>query len=78
LHKLQANLKYNDILKMDRFRILTPRERMIIQQVLSGHSNQDIAINLGISINTVKMHLKNTFVKLGIKRRSQLFLLLSD
>ena len=78
LNKLQAYSKDNDLPEIDRFRILTPRERVIIQQVLSGYSNQDIAVHLGISINTVKMHLKNTFVKLGIKRRSQLFLLLSD
>lgn len=53
--------------------LLSVREREIVQQILLGKSNQEIANNLGRSINTVKMHLQNIFIKLGIKRRSQLF-----
>jgi DNA-binding CsgD family transcriptional regulator len=56
----------------DWFELLTVREREIVQQVLSGSSNKEIAGNLGLSVNTVKMHVQNIFVKLGIKRRSQL------
>lgn len=56
----------------DWFELLTVREREIVQQVLSGSSNKEIAENLGISVNTVKMHVQNIFIKLGIKRRSQL------
>ena len=52
---------------------LTAREREIAQQVLAGASNLEIAKNLGISINTVKMHLQNVFAKLDIRRRNQLF-----
>lgn len=55
------------------FDLLTVREREIAQLVLSGESNQEIARSLGLSVNTVKMHLQNIFTKLGIRRRSQLF-----
>ncbi|HWP98677.1 MAG TPA: helix-turn-helix transcriptional regulator [Syntrophomonadaceae bacterium] len=55
---------------------LTRREHDIASLVMSGASNQEIASLLGISLNTVKMHLQNIFEKLHIKRRSQLFLVL--
>lgn len=64
--------KLNDSIRVDWFELLTFREREIVQQVLSGASNKEIAGNLNISVNTVKMHIQNIFIKLGIKRRSQL------
>jgi DNA-binding CsgD family transcriptional regulator len=54
---------------------LTMREQEIARLVMSGASNQEVAALLGISINTVKMHLQNIFDKLQIKRRCQLFLI---
>ncbi len=59
--------------KIDYFDLLTVREREIVQQVLFSKTNREIAKNMGLSINTVKMHLQNIYTKLGIKRRSQLF-----
>ncbi len=53
---------------------LSRREQDIARLVMSGASNLEIASLLGISTNTVKMHLQNIFDKLRIKRRSQLFL----
>lgn len=54
------------------FTELTRRERDIARLVLLGAGNQEIAAELGITESTVKMHLQNIFVKLGITRRSQL------
>ncbi|MHB1042080.1 MAG: helix-turn-helix transcriptional regulator [Eubacteriales bacterium] len=51
---------------------LTSRERDIVHLVLSGATNQETAVKLNISVNTVKMHLQNVFTKLGIKKRGQL------
>jgi len=59
----------------DYLALLTVREREIVQQVLSGMSNREAAKNLGLSVNTVKMHLQNVYQKLGVNRRSQLFTL---
>ena len=53
------------------FTSLAGREQEIVQFVLIGSANWEIAARLGISINTVKMHLQNIFDKLGINRRSQ-------
>lgn len=59
--------------KYPYFDLLTLREKEIARLVLSGESNQEIAKELGLSVNTVKMHMQNIFIKLGIRRRCQLF-----
>lgn len=48
---------------------LTPREKEIFNLVNLGHSNKDIARSLGITPGTVKIHMKNIFVKTGVKKR---------
>lgn len=50
---------------------LTTREIEILNCLLSGATNQDIAEKLYLSINTVKKHLKNIFEKLKVKNRLQ-------
>lgn len=52
---------------------LTRRELEIIFLVQKGASNKEIAGELQISVNTVKMHLQNIFGKLNIKKRIHLF-----
>ena len=44
--------------------LLTPREREILQSLVQNCSNKEIANLMGISVNTVKFHLKNIFLKL--------------
>lgn len=51
---------------------LTRRETEIARHVASGRRNRDIAQVLGISEGTVKMHLHNTYAKLGVESRTQL------
>ncbi len=50
---------------------LSERERQILYLVASGRSNQQIANELGISINTVKVHLRNVFGKIGAASRTE-------
>lgn len=45
--------------------LLTPRETEVRQLHASGHSNAEIAERLGLSTNTVRVHLRNISLKLG-------------
>lgn len=49
---------------------LTERERDVLQYVARGHSNREIAKELGLSINTVECHAKNIYRKLSVRSRS--------
>jgi DNA-binding NarL/FixJ family response regulator len=51
---------------------LTPREREIVHGITRGHSNREIASELGISEQTVKNQLTIVFQKLHIKNRLEL------
>jgi len=49
---------------------LSERELEILQLINEGLSNQEIAAQLYLSLNTVKWHLKNIFSKLGVDSRT--------
>ena len=48
---------------------LTPRELEILQLVLAGKSNKEIAREVFISKKTVEFHLDHIYSKIGIRRR---------
>jgi LuxR family maltose regulon positive regulatory protein len=50
---------------------LTAREVEVLKLIEAGHSNQDIANHLVISMPTVKRHISNIYTKLGAKSRTQ-------
>ncbi len=50
---------------------LSKREHEILTLMSIGDSNQQIADKLFLSLNTVKTHSSNLFVKLGARRRTQ-------
>lgn len=50
---------------------LTPRETEVIAELRIGHSNKVIALNLGMSENTVKMHIQHLMRKLGARTRTE-------
>ncbi len=56
--------------------LLSPRELEITRCVAKGFSNKETARLLGISHWTVAAHLKASFLKLGVKRRSELAFLM--
>jgi DNA-binding CsgD family transcriptional regulator/N-acetylneuraminic acid mutarotase len=50
---------------------LTEREKEILQMVATGVTNREVALRLSISVNTVKVHLRNVYSKLGAESRTE-------
>lgn len=55
-------------------RILTPREEQVVALVAEGLGNRQIAIELNLSLHTIKKYLFRIFEKLGISTRVELVL----
>jgi two-component system nitrate/nitrite response regulator NarP len=69
----QMIFPYVDVRGLDRSPLasLTPRERELLAALSDGRSNAQLATQFGISLQTVKFHLKNVYGKLGIANRAQ-------
>jgi DNA-binding CsgD family transcriptional regulator len=50
---------------------ISNRELDVLRLLADGNSNQEIADKLFVSLNTVKTHTSNLFLKLDVKRRTQ-------
>lgn len=50
---------------------LTPREFDVLEQIVHGKSNKEIAAELGVSEATVKTHINSLLSKLGVTDRTQ-------
>jgi len=50
---------------------LSAREREVLQLIADGLSNQQIAERLFVSLNTIKTHTSNLFLKMEVERRTQ-------
>ena len=56
----------------DPYERLTDREREVLKLVAEGHTNQEIADVLVISLKTVEGHKSNLMAKLDIRNRTEL------
>jgi DNA-binding NarL/FixJ family response regulator len=59
-------------LKGERAGGLTPRELEILQHIVAGESNKEIAVDLKLSSNTVAVHRANIMDALGIHKTAEL------
>lgn len=50
---------------------ISKREHEVLEWMAQGLSNQEIAEKMHVSVNTVKTHLSNLFLKLEVGRRTQ-------
>jgi FixJ family two-component response regulator len=51
---------------------LTPREREVLTHVIAGQLNKQIAHDLGLVLNTVKVHRGRVMEKMGVKSVAEL------
>jgi len=56
---------------LDLRNALTAAERKILDGLLAGYTNQQLADQNNVSVNTVKSHLKNLYRKLDVKNRAE-------
>jgi len=69
---LDSQLNRPAMLKGDRDEHLTPRELEILQMIVEGKSNKEIASVLDLSANTVAVHRANIMDALGIHNTAEL------
>jgi NarL family two-component system response regulator LiaR len=50
---------------------ISKRELEVLSLMANGLSNEEIADKLFVSLNTVKTHISNIYLKLDVKRRTQ-------
>lgn len=69
---LDTQLAKTPALKGERNAGLTPRELEILQLIVNGKSNKEIAEDLNVSANTVAVHRANIMETLGIHKTAEL------
>ncbi|MDR3693581.1 LuxR C-terminal-related transcriptional regulator [Mucilaginibacter sp.] len=66
-HRRQKNLPAG----IDPLTTLTNKELTILQQIVNGKSNKEIAAANYVEISTIKTHINNIYTKLGIRNRRE-------
>ena len=69
---LDPQVSKPDGLKGERDTGLTARELEILQHIVAGKSNKEIAVQLNLSANTVAVHRANIMDRLGIHKTAEL------
>jgi DNA-binding NarL/FixJ family response regulator len=69
---LDSQLKSPQPLRGKRHPALTPRELEVLQMIVEGKSNKEIAAALDLSANTVAVHRANMMDALGIHKAAEL------
>jgi DNA-binding NarL/FixJ family response regulator len=69
---LDSQLKRPAALRGKRHAALTPRELEVLQMIVDGRSNKEIAAALDLSANTVAVHRANMMDALGLHKTAEL------
>ncbi len=67
-----------ELKQLKTFYKITNKEAIVLQHVVNGVTNRDIADKIGISERTVKAHISNIYDKFGVDNRIQLLGFLKD
>jgi len=69
---IDPQLQRTETLKGERSTALTARELEVLQHIVAGKSNKEIAAELDLSVNTVSVHRANIMDRLGIHKTAEL------
>ena len=69
---MDPQLRRTETLKGERDTALTARELEVLQHIVAGKSNKEIASELDLSVNTVSVHRANIMERLGIHKTAEL------
>jgi DNA-binding NarL/FixJ family response regulator len=69
---LDPQIEQKEALRGERSSALTPRELEVLQMIVDGKSNKEIAAALDLSPNTVAVHRANIMNTLGIHNTAEL------
>jgi DNA-binding NarL/FixJ family response regulator len=69
---IDPQLQRAETLKGERDTALTARELEVLQHIVAGKSNKEIASELDLSVNTVSVHRANIMERLGIHKTAEL------
>jgi DNA-binding NarL/FixJ family response regulator len=69
---IDPQLQRTETLKGERDTALTTRELEVLQHIVAGKSNKEIAAELDLSVNTVSVHRANIMDRLGIHKTAEL------
>lgn len=72
LAELKSDMKAWENSRLRAAGALTIAELEVLRQLDRGFTNKEIALQLGISPNTVKFRLKGIFARFGVSRRAEL------
>lgn len=69
---IDPQLQRAESLKGERDTALTARELEVLQHIVAGKSNKEIASELALSVNTISVHRANIMERLGIHKTAEL------
>jgi DNA-binding NarL/FixJ family response regulator len=69
---IDKQLQRAETLKGERDTALTARELEVLQYIVAGKSNKEIASDLNLSVNTISVHRANIMERLGIHKTAEL------
>nr|YP_009504678.1 putative OmpR transcriptional regulator [Cyanophora biloba]AWW13805.1 putative OmpR transcriptional regulator [Cyanophora biloba] len=72
IEKKQKNSLSSNLIKRDLKENFTPREQSVLDLVVNGLMNKQIAINLNISIRIVEKYVSRLFIKTKTQNRTEL------
>jgi two-component system, LuxR family, response regulator DctR len=71
----QTNASQSEVIR-DRLNQLSTRELDVMEGILNGKANRDIALDLEMAVRTVEVHRASIFKKMGVKGAVELINLL--